>query len=84
MSEEETPPSPEEIKKMLEAAAAYAEKKRQEQREKFEAHLKSGEVADISAEAKKLQEKMEEDLRRRKERAAKVAQAGGGIPPRAV
>ncbi|MHC1592003.1 MAG: hypothetical protein ACXQS8_07945 [Candidatus Helarchaeales archaeon] len=84
MSEEEKPPSPEELKKMLEAAAAYAEKKREEQRKKFEEHVKSGQTIDIKAEAERLQAKLDEDLRKRKERAAKAAQAGGGIPPRAI
>lgn len=81
MSDEETPPSPEELKKMLEAAKAHAEQKREEQRQKFEEHEKSGKVADIAAEAEKLQKKMDGDLLKRKERAAK---APGGVPPRAT
>lgn len=80
MSDDETPPSPEEMKKMIEAARAFAEKKRQEQLEKFE----SREVTvDIQSEAEQLQKKLD-DLNKKKMERAKMA---GGVPkgpPRAT
>ncbi|NHI90895.1 MAG: hypothetical protein EAX96_00245 [Candidatus Lokiarchaeota archaeon] len=80
MSDDEIPPSPEELQKMLESAKAYAEKKRQEQKEKFE----NREVTiDIKSEATELQKKLDEMNRKKMERAKSI----GGVPkgpPRAT
>ena len=73
MSDDETPPSPEEMKKMIEAAKAYAEKKRQEQQEKFE---KREITVNIQSEAEQLQKKLDEMNKRKMERAKAV----GGVP----
>jgi len=76
MSEdEENPPSPEEMKKMMEAAKAYAEKKRLEQQENFE---KRTVTVDIDKEAVALQGKLDD---MKKKRLEKVKQAGG-VPKR--
>ena len=80
MSDDETPPSPEEMKKMIEAAKAFAEKKRQEQRQNFE----NREVTvDIQSEAEQLQKKLDDLNKKKMERAKTV----GGVPkgpPRAT
>ena len=76
MSEDdEKPPSPEELKKMMEAAKAYAEKKRLEQQQKFETRTVT---VDIDKEAVALQEKLDEMKKKRLERAKQA----GGIPKR--
>ncbi len=76
MSEDdEKPPSPEELKKMMEAAKAFAEKKRQEKREKFKSRTAK---VDIDQEAESLQEKLDEMKKKRLERAKQA----GGVPRR--